>query len=99
MPLPIMPSPMKPTFMCPPMHPLPSCPGLTRASTEAVRLPDVDGRSSPAMTNLVVVAVAQLVVDAAVAGEPAREFAVSVGSADCVDLGDIGRVAGEFEDH
>ena len=43
-------------------------------------------------------AAAQLVVGAAVAGEPARQFAVRVGAAGGVDLGDILRVLGEFDD-
>jgi len=43
--------------------------------------------------------VAQVVVDAAVAFQPAREFRVCVGFADRVDLSHIRRVAGEFEVH
>ena len=43
-------------------------------------------------------AAAQFVVGAAVAGEPARQFAVRVGAADRVDLGDVFRVLGEFDD-
>jgi len=43
-------------------------------------------------------AAAQVVVRAAVAGEPAGQFAVGVGAADCVDLGDVVGILSEFDD-
>ena len=43
-------------------------------------------------------AAAQIVVGAAVAGEPAGELAVGVGAADRVDLGHVIGVLGELDD-
>src|SRR5258708_3463704 len=45
------------------------------------------------------VPMAEVVVDGAVAGQAAGEFAVRIGAAHRVDLGDVRWVASEFEDH
>src|SRR5580704_9588703 len=98
MPLPIMPSPMNPTFMCSSAQ----CHCERReAISRRLCLTDRDCfvASLLAMTARLSFAVAQFVVDPAVPGEPALQLAVRVGLADRVDLGDVGRIAGEFEDH
>ena len=56
---------------------------------------DVFGRAAGAPSD---VTAAQIVVGMAVARKPAGEFAVRIGTADRVDLGDVVGVLGEFDD-
>src|SRR5437763_15782866 len=72
---------------------------LTKPSRRC-RTPSYSGVAMPvaAACPALKVAVSQPIVDAAVAAQPARQLAMRIGAAQRVDLGDIGRVAGEFED-